>query len=59
MKVQALAAIGVGDVILDFVCGDRSIAQITRNSCTVTRIDVYREHERQSAILDALQRARA
>jgi hypothetical protein len=59
MKVQTLTALGVGDVILDFVCCDQSIAQITRNSQTVTRIDARREHERQSAILDALQRARA
>jgi hypothetical protein len=59
MKVQTHAADGVGDVILDFVCGDQAVAQITRNSQTVTRIDARREHERQSAILDALQRARA
>jgi hypothetical protein len=54
MKVQAFAATGIGDVILDLVGGDRLIAQITLNSCPVPRIDACRQHERQSTVLDAL-----
>src|SRR5215813_13115904 len=58
-EVQAFVATGVGNVIFDLVVGDRLIAQITLKSLPVARIDGRRKRDRQSAVLDALQDARA
>jgi hypothetical protein len=55
VKVQPFAGTGVGDVVLDLVAGDWLIAQITRLSLPVPRIDGGREHDWQSALLDAPQ----
>jgi hypothetical protein len=49
----------VGNVVLDLVCGDRLIAQITLHPGPVSRVDVSRQHEWQSAVVDALQGAGA
>ncbi|HKD55202.1 MAG TPA: hypothetical protein VKB72_13385 [Steroidobacteraceae bacterium] len=58
MKMQQFAIV-VGNVVLDLVWGDRLIAQITLHSGSVSRVDVSRQHERQSAVIDALQGAGA
>jgi len=55
VKVQPFAATGIGDVILDLVIGDWSIAQITLNFPPVPDIDVGREHDRQSAVFNVLK----
>src|SRR5262249_42598886 len=54
MKMQQFAVV-VGNVVLDLVCGDRLIAQITLHSGPVSRVDAGRQHEGQSAVFDALQ----
>jgi hypothetical protein len=62
MKVQgfAFAGTGVGDLIFDLVGRDRLVTQSTLITLPVPSIDGGREHDdRQSTILDALDRARA
>jgi hypothetical protein len=59
VKVQAFAATGIGDFILDLIDGNWSIAQITLHSSSVPCGDSCRQHERQPAVFQALDNARS
>jgi hypothetical protein len=55
VKVQALTAVGVDNVVLDLVGGDDLIAQIALISAPVPRLEGGREHDGQSALPEAPQ----
>jgi hypothetical protein len=55
VKMQPVAGTWIRHVILDLVAGDWLIAQITPLSLPVPGIDGGREHDWQSALLDAPQ----
>jgi len=58
VKVQASAGALVDDFVLDLMGRDGSVAQVTRHACSVAGIYSYRQHDRQSTVIDALDHAR-